>query len=479
MSKSLSFESYPNPPPLKRTIIRVNPAADNAKERIRRNQSKRRRTSENGDKGGSDNYNHFTETKSCTKDKQLTGTEHEKKKEKEDRRNAHRTAHSIIEKNRRLKMNKQFELLKQLVPAFNNKISSSTSAADSSSESGVFKLTILEATVEYIVYLHDLIKTMEKSRNGSAVVFDSPDNYQTAPSISNLLNKSGVTCSNNTTISDSPQGGLSNSRSTNVNLLSSSSSSLVSSVFSSCTESETNHDLVRVISKQQPIINKCNQDLSISRSIAKPTLTHEKSFSFIDMTQLQDSSKPRAKITTTATIDDHRNVPRPLQFIFPIVNNQNKRHKSTSTQPVVANVSSNSEFPIKPKCSTVSNSLPSIQFLSRSDSTFPLQVPRILPPIQSPPRSQSFTKLQSSATDLSHYKFQNLTIDPRLKSIQNSSESNHDHLHDISKMNRNDMILRGSRSRSLSMDIVTTKYPDYNNVYTMTSTSPKENLKNV
>lgn len=86
-----------------------------------------------------------------------------------------KTAHLIIEKKRRIKLNREFEMLKILVPACRNSIicSNYTTLANTNSSNiqindGMYKLTILQATVEYINYLHEIIRLMRKSRDVTA-----------------------------------------------------------------------------------------------------------------------------------------------------------------------------------------------------------------------------------------------------------------------------------------------------------------------
>jgi hypothetical protein len=79
--------------------------------------------------------------------------------EVEKRRREHKTAHSIIEKKRRIRMNREFEALKYLIPACRNSLISGTSANNNGE--GMYKLTILQATVDYIKYLHQVINIQD------------------------------------------------------------------------------------------------------------------------------------------------------------------------------------------------------------------------------------------------------------------------------------------------------------------------------
>lgn len=85
--------------------------------------------------------------------------------------------HSIIEKRRRIKINREFEALKYLIPACRNCNSASPSQEASSTPKkststgngnngnkidGMYKLTILKSSVEYILYLHHIIQKQQE-----------------------------------------------------------------------------------------------------------------------------------------------------------------------------------------------------------------------------------------------------------------------------------------------------------------------------
>lgn len=74
-----------------------------------------------------------------------------------------KTQHSIIEKRRRVKMNREFEALKFLVPACRLNILTGLNESNENFENSnmMHKLTILQSTVEYIKYLHLIIKLMK------------------------------------------------------------------------------------------------------------------------------------------------------------------------------------------------------------------------------------------------------------------------------------------------------------------------------
>lgn len=76
------------------------------------------------------------------------------------RRNETKQLHSIIEKRRRIKINREFEALKYLIPACRNTDNSSKNSAtnNGSKIDGMYKLTILKSAVEYILYLHHIVQ---------------------------------------------------------------------------------------------------------------------------------------------------------------------------------------------------------------------------------------------------------------------------------------------------------------------------------
>lgn len=95
--------------------------------------------------------------------------------ELERKRKELKNQHSIIEKRRRIKMNREFEALKFIVPACRATILDGINEGINNSESNssaekiynldnsnlMHKLTILQSTVEYIKYLHLIIKLMK------------------------------------------------------------------------------------------------------------------------------------------------------------------------------------------------------------------------------------------------------------------------------------------------------------------------------
>lgn len=77
------------------------------------------------------------------------------------RRTETKQLHSIIEKRRRVKINREFEALKYLIPACRSTDPSAKRLLGVNSTSkidGMYKLTILKAAVEYMLYLHHVVR---------------------------------------------------------------------------------------------------------------------------------------------------------------------------------------------------------------------------------------------------------------------------------------------------------------------------------
>lgn len=83
------------------------------------------------------------------------------------RRNETKQLHSIIEKRRRIKINREFEALKYLIPACRSTENSTKRGTSNSNNNGnkidgMYKLTILKAAVEYILYLHFVVQKQHR-----------------------------------------------------------------------------------------------------------------------------------------------------------------------------------------------------------------------------------------------------------------------------------------------------------------------------
>ncbi|KAH3667264.1 hypothetical protein OGAPHI_002913 [Ogataea philodendri] len=83
------------------------------------------------------------------------------KEELERKRKELKSQHSIIEKKRRIKMNREFEALKFMVPACRLNILNGLNDNNFDNSNMMHKLTILQSTVEYIKYLHLVIKLLK------------------------------------------------------------------------------------------------------------------------------------------------------------------------------------------------------------------------------------------------------------------------------------------------------------------------------
>lgn len=159
-----SKETMPSPPVLKTTIIQLNKELDH---------------DDNNYEILTNEYNQNKESTSATTTSipaSTVGSIQGKKKRRRSsanvdsdellkRKNDTKQLHSIIEKRRRIKINREFEALKYLIPAC--RLTSSSSGTNSkngagtnngSKIDGMYKLTILKSSVEYILYLHHIIQ---------------------------------------------------------------------------------------------------------------------------------------------------------------------------------------------------------------------------------------------------------------------------------------------------------------------------------
>lgn len=99
---------------------------------------------------------------SSTKPRKRRRSSHLNTKEDfERKRRELKVQHSIIEKRRRVKMNREFEALKFLVPACRANILGGFNENNFENSSMMHKLTILQSTVEYIKYLHLVIRLLK------------------------------------------------------------------------------------------------------------------------------------------------------------------------------------------------------------------------------------------------------------------------------------------------------------------------------
>lgn len=97
--------------------------------------------------------------------------------------------HSIIEKRRRIKINREFEALKYLIPACRSEGTTSTinspnltaKKTNNSKIDGMYKLTILKSSVEYILYLHHLISKQTEIIKQTNPQFDFDSEFTKVP----------------------------------------------------------------------------------------------------------------------------------------------------------------------------------------------------------------------------------------------------------------------------------------------------------
>lgn len=179
--------SLPGPPSLKTTIIQLNKDTD---------------PDDNNFEILSNEYNTTTGTNATTIN---TREEPPKKKRRRStslldddeiakRRSETKQLHSIIEKRRRIKINREFEALKFIIPACRNSEGTSgtiskkstggagsTLANNSNKIDGMYKLTILKSSVEYIMYLHHIIQKQHALLSTLAPDYDYDITYTQVP----------------------------------------------------------------------------------------------------------------------------------------------------------------------------------------------------------------------------------------------------------------------------------------------------------
>ena len=173
---------FPSPPALKTTIIQLNKELDadgnNKNYEILTNNYSNTPV-DKSPIGASDDSTPTSpnlEALGPNKKKRRRSTANIDSEELAKRKHETKQLHSIIEKRRRIKINREFEALKYLIPACRNcnntspsDDSSSTSKKTSSAGSGngnkidgMYKLTILKSSVEYILYLHHIIQKQQE-----------------------------------------------------------------------------------------------------------------------------------------------------------------------------------------------------------------------------------------------------------------------------------------------------------------------------
>lgn len=151
----------PSPPVLKTTIIQLNKELD-----LDDNNYEILTNEYNQSKGGNSESNSISTSvvgPMQGKKKRRRSSANVDSEELLKRKNDTKQLHSIIEKRRRIKINREFEALKYLIPAC--RLTSTGSGANKKGGSnngskidGMYKLTILKSSVEYILYLHHIIQ---------------------------------------------------------------------------------------------------------------------------------------------------------------------------------------------------------------------------------------------------------------------------------------------------------------------------------
>lgn len=100
------------------------------------------------------------------------------------RKNETKQLHSIIEKRRRIKINREFEALKYIIPACRNTEGGTKKGASSNNSSkidGMYKLTILKSSVEYILYLHHIIQKQHELLELTPIDYTYDTSYTQVP----------------------------------------------------------------------------------------------------------------------------------------------------------------------------------------------------------------------------------------------------------------------------------------------------------
>lgn len=156
--------NLPKPPVLKTTIIQLNKDLDqdnDSFEILTNDYNNQDDQDLNAGKSTNSAINSPTLNYNLTPKKRRRSNPNVNEEELAKRKVETKQLHSIIEKRRRIKINREFEALKYLIPACrdtNNSNSKTTNSSNNSKIDGMYKLTILKSSVEYILYLHHLIE---------------------------------------------------------------------------------------------------------------------------------------------------------------------------------------------------------------------------------------------------------------------------------------------------------------------------------
>ncbi|KAL2182503.1 hypothetical protein L209DRAFT_584851 [Thermothelomyces heterothallicus CBS 203.75] len=186
--------TLPPPPTRSRKIIQMKPREDHCSE----TSTSASKTASRGKTGTTP-----ATTTAGTKRKEPSATS------AAGRKMARKTAHSIIERRRRSKMNEEFAVLKSLIPACTGEM---------------HKLAILQAAIEYVRYLEDCVAKL-KAQCGSGTELDrEPRSIQSglpSPSLEDNYSRAG--CGYSAASAAAAAAAASDTRSTDVDMASSSS----------------------------------------------------------------------------------------------------------------------------------------------------------------------------------------------------------------------------------------------------------------
>lgn len=163
------MSSLPTPPVLKTTIIQLNRDLDldDNNYEILTNEYLQ---------GGSGSTTPTGALANPAKKKRRRSSANVDSEELAKRKHETKQLHLIIEKRRRIKINREFEALKYLIPACRNTgagagdepVSGKRAASNNNGNKidGMYKLTILKLLVEYILYLHHIIQRQQQLLEG-------------------------------------------------------------------------------------------------------------------------------------------------------------------------------------------------------------------------------------------------------------------------------------------------------------------------
>lgn len=142
---------FPRPPVLKTTIIQLNKEldCDDQNYEILTNEYNQPKSIDGS----------VAASSTAAKKKRRRSSANVDSEELAKRKHETKQLHSLIEKRRRIKINREFEALKYLIPACRTSSPDSKKSSNNGNKiDGMYKLTILKSSVEYILYLHHVIQ---------------------------------------------------------------------------------------------------------------------------------------------------------------------------------------------------------------------------------------------------------------------------------------------------------------------------------